>query len=232
MTTITATAFPAPTLSGLTVTNSVFQQGLELEWLSDAADGVFPVQIWRADSNNRASASVIATVFGNKHFDANTNAFVGYYWIRAVNKFGVANGDFYPSSPTAGISAMVILPWATGFNPINSVFSGTGSFVNVASRTLQNFTARTRFFNLTFSCWQVYGVLDKTTELEIRHFDGVTETVLYNYGVFSQKVLLPTFALQDFVVSSGTQSVVRLYWKGEDSTVQLKRPQIVADLVP
>lgn len=232
MTTITATAYPAPPLSGLTATNSVFRNGTDLEWLSNASDGVFPVQIWRAIINDRASASVIATVLGNRYFDANAHEFTGYYWVRAVNKFGVANGDFFPASPTSGVTNTVLLPTASGINRISSVFSGSGAFVFTTNKTLQNFTSRNRLFDLTFSCWQVYGVLDKTTELEIRHFDGVTETVLYNYGVFSQKVLLPSFSLQNIQVNAGDEIDIRLYWKGEDSNVELKRPQIIANLIP
>lgn len=93
----------APSLSGLTATPAL--KGNLLVW--DALDDplLFSTQIWVSQTNDRATATKIATVYDNTFMHLTTSGAKWYYWIRAVSIYQRADGDWFPTSATAGIES-------------------------------------------------------------------------------------------------------------------------------
>ena len=96
---------PLP-LTSLTATGGLFE--VDLAWTeTPAALGVDYVEIWAANSNNRAAAFQLTSqkhpVSAWKHPGLQP-AQAWFYWGRVVDTGGNA-GDFYPTSATAGIYA-------------------------------------------------------------------------------------------------------------------------------
>lgn len=228
MANVIANAEIAPDVAGLTAVDSGNAMGINLTWNIPVSSNLAITEIWASTSNNRATATLKATVVGNTYFFSGYRDQTWYFWIRGVTVYGKANGAFYPVSATAGISATIRELFTYGYNPIiTGASSGTGNWTpsSIVEKLLQNQTTDNKSCDLIFNCWQTYDLLAKTTEFEIRNWNGTTETVMYNYGVWSEKVHTPTFVLQDVYVDAGTERRIRLYWKGEDSTVQVKRAQ-------
>lgn len=107
MTAITASAKLAPTLSGLVTNGSTAGTGILCTWdaLNDAE--LASTQVWVATSNNRALATLAATVTGNSYFHIGTSGITYYFWIRAVNVYNKANGAYFPVSSTAGVPGVI-----------------------------------------------------------------------------------------------------------------------------
>lgn len=225
MTTLTALAQPAPTLSGLIATDSRIGMGINLTWTLPITSDLYATEIWASLSNDRNTATLITTVTSNNYFYPAARNSIWYFWIRSVNIYGRANGSWFPVNATAGISGTSVEFSASGINFLTTEYAGTGNFIFIARKILTNPNVTDKKCDLIFGCFQKYSSGPKTTEFELRNFDGTTETVLYNYGSISEKVYFPNFVLQEIFTLAGTTKTIRLYWKGEDSTVSVTRCQ-------
>jgi len=89
---------PAPAITGLTITSGV--KTATLNWDLPTDPTYAKAQVWRGTSTSVANATMIAEVQGNTYTDASPtiNAVSNtYYWVRAVNKFGRADGPWSAS---------------------------------------------------------------------------------------------------------------------------------------
>jgi hypothetical protein len=106
---VDATQAPDPPTS-LSATTSVFK-AIRLSWTPPAED-FDQMQVWVANTNDRAGASLLAiarsTYFIHTDLPAPANR---YYWIKAMNAEGVESA-FYPASATGGImgSSVTVAP--------------------------------------------------------------------------------------------------------------------------
>lgn len=102
MTSLTATRQTAPDVSNLTATAGL--RSIVLDWDLDGV-AVRGVQIWRATTNNRASATKIKTVWGESYTDVDvTSGTTYYYWVRVLSIWLTEDGDWEPVSATGGVS--------------------------------------------------------------------------------------------------------------------------------
>jgi predicted phage tail protein len=100
---ITITGIAGIALTNLTAT-STFKY-IILDWVNPVTSNIQFIEIWRSDSNNRAAASLIATVYADNYWDLiGTVGTTKYYWIRAKNING-AYSAWLPSSATGGVTA-------------------------------------------------------------------------------------------------------------------------------
>ncbi len=92
------TGAPAPT--GFTAQR--LQEGALLQWTNPVSTLFREVEVWRAFVNDRAQAEKIATTTSDRYFDDVEPTRFRYYWIRAVNRYGVASA-WNPTSATGGV---------------------------------------------------------------------------------------------------------------------------------
>lgn len=106
------TAAPtAPTSLGLTQ----LPNALGVSWSACADADYRETEVWEASSNNRATASQIATVTGTQlQRSGLTGGAVRYYWVRHVDTSGNVSA-WYPSSATGGVSG------TAGADPGNTI---------------------------------------------------------------------------------------------------------------
>jgi hypothetical protein len=83
------TGVPAPT----SLAAASFLGGVRVTW-TDPEEGTFQhIEIWASDDNVRGNATLIGTSPGTQFIEylADLNRRARYYWIRAVDKFGIAS---------------------------------------------------------------------------------------------------------------------------------------------
>jgi hypothetical protein len=95
------TAPDAPT----SLTTEKEWDGVRLHWTNPVQRDVDYIEIWRATTNNRASATMVAQVKGNDYMDHSLETGTRYYWIRATSTTGLS-GAYHPTSATAGVSGI------------------------------------------------------------------------------------------------------------------------------
>jgi len=105
MTTVNLTALTAPDITGLTATAGV--KSITMEFTDPDVTDFRRVEIWaRKTTNDRSGASLVGTSLGTTFTHQGlTTGDTWYYWIRTVSIYGRADGNWYPSSATAGVSA-------------------------------------------------------------------------------------------------------------------------------
>jgi hypothetical protein len=88
---------------------------LGVSWSACADADYRETEVWEASSNNRATASQIATVTGTQlQRSGLTGGAVRYYWVRHVDTSGNVSA-WYPSSATGGVSG------TAGADPGNTI---------------------------------------------------------------------------------------------------------------
>ena len=98
---------PSPSLSGLSARGDTAGTGVLLSWVIPNNPDYFQSQVWVSTSNNRASATLAATIDGNSYFYILPTSQTRYFWVRSVNIYGYSTGAFEPVSSTGGVSATV-----------------------------------------------------------------------------------------------------------------------------
>lgn len=92
-----------PALPSGVVVKETFKS-LWLNWDKHPASDFSHMEVWEADSNNRAQAAMVAiapgTTFIRENLDGGTSR---WYWLQAVDRSGNKSG-FFPVSATAGVS--------------------------------------------------------------------------------------------------------------------------------
>ena len=97
----------APTApSSLTITGVL--GGVDAAWSAGADADYDHSELWEASSNDRATASKVANVGGNRFARSGLPAAVArWYWVRDVDTSGNVSA-WYPSSATAGVTATTL----------------------------------------------------------------------------------------------------------------------------
>lgn len=110
------TPIAAPTIAGLAATATL--KGILLTWTALQDSTLFAVEVWVSTTNDRALATLLATVTNNYflHTGLASNT-TRYYWARSKNIHGRTDGAWTPSSSTAGISATTLLAQTDDLNP-------------------------------------------------------------------------------------------------------------------
>lgn len=110
------TPVAAPTLTGLSATATM--KGVLIAWDALQNATLFAVEIWVSATNNRAAATLLATVTSNYYLHTGLASNVAnYYWVRAKNTFGRTDGAWEPVSATAGVLATTLLAQTEDLNP-------------------------------------------------------------------------------------------------------------------
>lgn len=79
--------------------------GVRLYWTNPAQRDVDYIEVWRATTNNRASATKVAEVKATGYVDHSLETGTRYYWVRARSNTGLTS-DYHPLSATAGVSGL------------------------------------------------------------------------------------------------------------------------------
>jgi hypothetical protein len=95
-------------ITGIALTNltatSTFKY-IILDWINPTISNVQLIEVWRSDTNDRATAVLIAVIYNDVYWDyIGTTGTTRYYWIRAKSLNGTYSA-WLPSSPTDGVSA-------------------------------------------------------------------------------------------------------------------------------
>jgi len=95
-------------IAGIALTNltatSTFKY-IILDWINPTISNVQLIEVWRSDTNDRATAVLIAVIYNDVYWDyIGTTGTTRYYWIRAKSLNGTYSG-WLPSSATGGVSA-------------------------------------------------------------------------------------------------------------------------------
>lgn len=86
------------------LTTAVSFKSIFLNWVTVADTNVNKTEVWRANTNDRAGASLITSIFGTSYTDIITSySTTRYYWVRNKNPNGVYSA-WYPVSSTGGVS--------------------------------------------------------------------------------------------------------------------------------
>jgi len=89
--------------SGLTTEKE--WDGVRLHWTNPSNRDIAYIEVWRATTNNRASATLVAEVKANDYVDHSLETGTRYYWIRSMGTTGLTS-DYYPTSATGGVSGI------------------------------------------------------------------------------------------------------------------------------
>lgn len=160
----------APALSGLAAT-STFKGNL-LKWDASSDITLFGVEVWASQTNNRTTASKVATVFDTTFMHLNTAGSLWYYWIRAVSIYQRADGAWFPVSATAGIGATSLLTQTSDIAPgaVTSVSVAQG--ITSLVQTVYGVWEPVTLFPLAF-----YGT-GNVFIIDVRHFANLTMTTI------------------------------------------------------
>jgi predicted phage tail protein len=103
-----------PPAAPTSLTVSQFVGSLKINWTLPADRDLKYTELWRATVNNRASATLVATVDSSSFNDIGlTNGTTYYYWVRCVDTTG--NIGPYNAGATSGVSGLV--DWANVSTP-------------------------------------------------------------------------------------------------------------------
>lgn len=107
----------APTLTGLTIIPTLKGNLIVWDALVDAA--LFAVEIWTSQTNDRATATLLATVQATNHYltAGLVSGAQWFHWIRAKNIYGRADGAWTPSGATSGTSATTLFAQTADIAP-------------------------------------------------------------------------------------------------------------------
>lgn len=103
-TTVDGQGTPPDAPTGLTTETE--WDGVRLHWTNPTQRDVDYIEIWRATTNNRASATMVAQVKGNDYVDHSLETGTRYYWLRSISTTGVYSTDYHPASATGGVSGI------------------------------------------------------------------------------------------------------------------------------
>lgn len=79
--------------------------GIRLVWTNAVDRDLAGIEVWEADTNDRATAALVNTVAGRAYDRLGlTEGVTRYYWIRSVDRTGNLSG-WHPASATAGVYA-------------------------------------------------------------------------------------------------------------------------------
>jgi hypothetical protein len=185
----------APTLSGLTATPAL--KGNLLVW--DAIDNplLFSAEVWASQSNDRATATKIATVYDNTFMHLTTSGSKWYYWIRAVSIYQRADGNWYPASSTAGIESTAGL--AQTADIANNAITSVSVAQSNSSVTQTNYGAWENVFVLAYVGTGYAFVMD------VRHLANTHVTTI---GTSQSAKAQQRLTLNEYTVyTTGTVSV-------------------------
>ena len=102
MTSLTLEGIKAPAVTNLTTSGTA--KGIKLEWDDSYDETKKYVEIWRATTNNRASASKVYETISDTWVDTNvTTGDTYYYWIRTSSIYDREDGDWHPTGSTSGV---------------------------------------------------------------------------------------------------------------------------------
>ncbi len=100
------TAPDAPTPAAGLSSNGIFGAVI-LEWDAPAYDGHNHTEVWRAQVDDRAQASLVHEAGGSRYTDVTGNTTLHYYWVRHVNSAGQVGG-FHALAGIAGQGTAII----------------------------------------------------------------------------------------------------------------------------
>ncbi|WP_422491488.1 hypothetical protein [Endozoicomonas sp. ALE010] len=100
------TAPDAPTAATGLSTNGIFGAVI-LQWDAPAYNGHNHTEVWRAQTDDRAQASLVHEANGSRYTDVTGNTVLHYYWVRHVNSGGQV-GSFNALAGTSGQGTAII----------------------------------------------------------------------------------------------------------------------------
>lgn len=120
MTTLSITGVTAPNPANLTATSK--RGSVKLEWDNPFDEAYKITEIWRSTSNNRTNASKVYETIADWWEDSGLNfGQTYYYWIRTKSIYDRTDGDWHPTSSTAGVQG------STDSSVTGSIGGGSGS---------------------------------------------------------------------------------------------------------
>ncbi len=78
---------------------------VRLHWDNPSNKDIAYIEIWRATTNDRSTATMVAEVKANDYTDHSLETGTRYYWIRALSTTGLESA-WHPTSSTGGVSGL------------------------------------------------------------------------------------------------------------------------------
>lgn len=216
MANINTTAIQAPDVTGLIANGNTLGSAIKLSWTKPIHPDLYATEIWMSSSNDRSTATLIATTLDSNYTYFTYSRSSLFFWIRGVSIYGKANGNWYPISSTGGITAKVLDP-TFNFSASEASYTGTGSFIQIALMNVSN-TPWSKSSNsiICVSGFQVYAAASNVEFQWSTQIDSGTENFLTAYPVMTEKQqnihISKIFNTKTNSDSTGLYKV-RLYWK-------------------
>lgn len=193
---LSITPVAAPTLTGLTVTATL--KGILIAWdaLQDAT--LFATEIWVSATNDRTTATLLATVTGNYYLHTGLTSNVArYYWVRAKNTYNRTDGAWTPVSATAGASTTTLMAQTADLNP--NAATSVGLFQSATALIQTAYATWEQVFSYKF-----YGT-GNAFILDVQHLTNFTVTTI---GTSQKAYAQQRLELIEYTVyNTGTSSV-------------------------
>jgi hypothetical protein len=221
MTTINALAEIAEDLTGLTAVDSPAGVGIQLTFTVPKNSNIDAIEIYASFGNNRANAVLVTTIVGTKYFFPALPNRQYYFWGRGVTRYGLANGNYFPLSATAGVPAKALELLVGNYSFIAPELVGDGTEKLAATVDVINPTARILSISIAVGCVQTYSGGAVSSSFVLKKYDQVaaTLTTLKTLGTFADKVHTPNFIYPAHDLTAAISGVpseiqLRLYWTG------------------
>lgn len=156
----------APSLSGLAATAAL--RGNLLTWTASSDAILFGAEVWASQTNDRTTASKVATVFDNTFMHLTAAGALWYYWIRGVSIYGRSDGAWFPVSSTAGISSTSLLAQTADIAAYAVTSVSLSQAITAQSQTAYGTWEMVNMFPLAF-----YGT-GNIFIIDCRHFGNLT----------------------------------------------------------
>lgn len=181
------TPIAAPTITGLAATATL--KGILVTWDALNDTTLFGVEVWSSATNDRSTATLLATVTANYYLHTGlASNMTRYYWVRAKNIHMRTDGAWTPVSSTAGVSATTLLTgtsdiasnavtgvtnvqsvstinqtaYATWESPLLYSMYGTGSYMMIDMQHVQNHTLTTIGTSGKCGCENLFQIVEHT----------------------------------------------------------------------
>lgn len=190
------TPVAAPTLTGVSAVATL--KGILIAWDALNDSSLFGAEVWVSATNDRSTATLLATVTTNYYLHTGLASNVTrYYWVRAKNVYMRVDGAWTPASSTAGVSATTLL-------------TGTSDIAANAVTTVTNIQSSSSISQTAYSTWEsplaysMYGA-GAILRVDMQHLQNHTLTTIGTSGQCSAENLFQV--VEHVLYNTGTVAV-------------------------
>lgn len=203
--------------SALTATGKF--QSIHLAWTAPTEVDWDFITIWRANSNDRSTATLIATVRGTAFVDPiGTSNTTRYYWIRGVDTSGNYSA-WHPTGSTSGVSATTTTSSITATDIDSFAVSATKMFTNTIVLTGDSWTNSSP--SPGYIAWNTHNLVHNGNLYTINSGNTDSPYVYWVIGnnTYSTSAAHPTLGATGFMIAINTSGVRTPVWNSSANMV-------------